>query len=65
MLVAQPLAHHDLADLPDELAAEMGVLLVHLTRAMEALPQVGRVHLAKWGDGERTCTCSSTPGPRA
>lgn len=51
MLVAQPLAHHDLADLPDELAAEMGVLLVHLTRAMEALPQVGRVHVAKWGDG--------------
>jgi diadenosine tetraphosphate (Ap4A) HIT family hydrolase len=51
MLMMQPLAHHDLSDLPDDLAGEMGVLLVHLTRAMEALPQVGRVHVAKWGDG--------------
>jgi hypothetical protein len=51
MLLMQPLAHHDLADLPYDLAGEMGVLLVHLTRAMEALPQVGRVHVAKWGDG--------------
>ena len=51
MLLLMPLAHHDLSDLPDELAAEMGVLLVHLSRAMEALPQVGRAHVARWGDG--------------
>lgn len=51
MLMLQPLAHHDLSELPDDLAGQMGVLVVHLSRAIESLPQVGRVHVAKWGDG--------------
>jgi len=29
----------------------MGVLVVHLSRAIESLPQVGWVHVARWGDG--------------
>lgn len=47
----EPRAHHDLGDLPDDLAAEMGVLLVRLERAISALPGVARVHLGRWGDG--------------
>lgn len=43
--------HHDLADLPDERAAEHGVLLTHLARHVEALPGVARAHVARWGDG--------------
>ncbi|MEI2776864.1 MAG: hypothetical protein V9G19_13030 [Tetrasphaera sp.] len=51
ILVLEPNAHHDLADLPPDLAAEYGVLSVLLVRAIEALPSVGRCHTARWGDG--------------
>ena len=50
-LVLMPLEHHDLGDLPPDLAAELGVLLVALTAAVESLPSVGRAHVNKWGDG--------------
>ena len=33
------------------MAAELGVLAVRMTRAVEALDAVGRVHLYKFGDG--------------
>ncbi|MEP6696882.1 MAG: hypothetical protein ABJA34_08385 [Pseudonocardiales bacterium] len=46
-----PRAHHDLADLPDELAAELGVLIVRLDAILSSVPGVGRVHVNKWGDG--------------
>lgn len=46
-----PHAHHDLADLPADLAAEMGQLFVVIAGAIEALPSVGRAHLARYGDG--------------
>ncbi|MEW1955711.1 hypothetical protein [Terrabacter sp. NPDC080008] len=51
MLVLQPLEHHDLTTLPIELAAEMGQLVVAIADAVEHVPSVGRVQLAKWGDG--------------
>ncbi len=44
-------AHVDFPDLPDERAAELGVLLVHVVRAIEELPHVARAHVSKWGDG--------------
>ncbi len=47
----RPRAHHDLADLPDDLAAELGVLIVRLDRILSAVPGVGRVHVNRWGDG--------------
>lgn len=50
-LQLQPVAHHDLADLPDDLAAELGVLLVHVARHVEALPHVARCHVYRIGDG--------------
>lgn len=43
--------HYDVADLPDELASELGVLSVHVCRAIEALPNIARAHVSRWGDG--------------
>ena len=51
VLMLQPLEHHDLTDLPDALAAELGVLQVHLARAVEALPNIARCHVLRIGDG--------------
>ncbi|GAA1912778.1 hypothetical protein [Nocardioides hwasunensis] len=50
-LILKPRAHHDLADLPDDLASEMGRLMVAITAAVEALPSVGRCHVGRYGDG--------------
>lgn len=49
--VLMPKAHHDLATLPPELAAEMGTLMAATAAAVEALPSVARCHLSRWGDG--------------
>jgi diadenosine tetraphosphate (Ap4A) HIT family hydrolase len=38
-------------DLPDELAAELGVLLCKIEREIRALGNIGRVHVCRWGDG--------------
>lgn len=46
-----PREHCDLSTVPDHLAAEMGQLVVALSAAIEDLPSVGRVQLAKYGDG--------------
>lgn len=51
MLVLSPLEHHDLPSLPRDLAAEMGQLVVAVSDAVEHVPSVGRVQLAKYGDG--------------
>ncbi len=51
VLMLHPRDHYDLADLPDELAAELGVLSAHITRHVEALPHVGRAHVYRIGDG--------------
>ncbi|GAB3676938.1 hypothetical protein [Angustibacter aerolatus] len=51
VLMLHPRDHHDLADLPDDLAAELGVLQVHLTRHVQALPHVARCHVYRIGDG--------------
>lgn len=50
-LILRPRAHHDLADLPDDLASEMGRLMVAVTAAVESLPSVGRCHVGRYGDG--------------
>jgi diadenosine tetraphosphate (Ap4A) HIT family hydrolase len=43
--------HFDLTDLPDDLASELGRLIVHVARAIESLPNVARAHVSRWGDG--------------
>ena len=51
VLMLYPREHYDMADLPDELAAELGVLTRHLVRHTEALPHIGRTHVYRVGDG--------------
>ena len=50
-LILRPVAHHDIADLDDEMAGEMGRLMVAVTAAVEELPSVGRCHMGRYGDG--------------
>jgi diadenosine tetraphosphate (Ap4A) HIT family hydrolase len=51
--VLQPIAHHDLEDLPLDLTAELGPMVQRLARAVGRLPEVGRVHVNRWGDGSQ------------
>jgi hypothetical protein len=51
VLGLQSRAHYDLPTLPDELGAELGRLVVHLSRSIEGLPHVARAHFSRWGDG--------------
>jgi hypothetical protein len=51
ILMLEPAAHHDLPDLPDDRAAEMGLLMVAISRAIESLPHIARAHVSRWGDG--------------
>lgn len=51
LLVLVPRAHHDLATLPSDLAAELGQLMSSIAAAVEALPSVARCHVSRWGDG--------------
>jgi diadenosine tetraphosphate (Ap4A) HIT family hydrolase len=38
-------------DLPDELAAELGIQLARIERAVRSVGEIGRVHVCRWGDG--------------
>ena len=51
VLMLHPRDHYDLADLPDELAAELGILTAHVARHIEALPHIARAHSYRIGDG--------------
>jgi diadenosine tetraphosphate (Ap4A) HIT family hydrolase len=51
VLLLETIAHHDLTDLPDDRAAEMGLLTVRIARAIESLPHIARAHVSRWGDG--------------
>jgi diadenosine tetraphosphate (Ap4A) HIT family hydrolase len=46
-----PRAHHDLGDLPANLASELGSMLQRVARAVGRVDGVGRVHVNRWGDG--------------
>jgi len=51
VLMLLPKDHFDLTDLPDDLAGELGRLVVHTSRAIESLEHVARSHVSRWGDG--------------
>jgi len=51
ILMLHPREHHDLADLPDERAGELGVLITHIARHIQALPHISRAHVYRIGDG--------------
>jgi hypothetical protein len=42
---------YEFHDLPDDLAAELGPLLVRIQRAVYAVGDIGNVHVCRWGDG--------------
>lgn len=50
-LILETREHIDMADFSDELASELGLLTVKITRTGEAMEGVGRVHTYRWGDG--------------
>jgi diadenosine tetraphosphate (Ap4A) HIT family hydrolase len=50
--ILEPREHYaEPGDLPDELAAELGVLLGRVERAIRDLGNIGRVHVCRYGDG--------------
>lgn len=52
VVLLEPRDHYaEPGDLPDELAAELGVLLGRVERAVRGVGEVGRVHVCRWGDG--------------
>jgi diadenosine tetraphosphate (Ap4A) HIT family hydrolase len=51
VLMLYPRDHYDMADLPDELAAELGLLNTRIVRHIEALPHILRAHVYRYGDG--------------
>ncbi len=51
ILVLAPFEHIDFADMDDEQAAEHGQISNWLHRIMAHMPNIGRVHVCKWGDG--------------
>jgi diadenosine tetraphosphate (Ap4A) HIT family hydrolase len=52
VLFVEPRDHHaEPGDLPDDLAAGMGLVLARVERAVRAVGQIGRVHVCRWGDG--------------
>lgn len=46
-----PKAHHDIDDLPEDLAGQLGPMLVRLEEAVREVGHIGRVHIGRWGDG--------------
>ena len=51
LLWLHPVQHLDLTDLSDDMAAEQGRVSMWLARIMSHLPNIGRVHVCRWGDG--------------
>lgn len=51
VLLVETRAHHDLTDLPADLAGGLGPILQKAERALLSLGGVARVHVNRWGDG--------------
>lgn len=52
VVLLEPRRHYsEPGDLPDELAAELGVLIGRLDRAISSIDGIGRVHVGRWGEG--------------
>ena len=52
VVLLEPRAHFsEPGELPEELAAELGVMLGRVERAIRSIGEIGRVHVCRWGDG--------------
>lgn len=47
--------HQDFGELDDDMASELGRISNRLVRIIEHLPNIGRVHMSRWGDGGAHC----------
>jgi diadenosine tetraphosphate (Ap4A) HIT family hydrolase len=48
----EPREHYaEPGDLPDEVAADLGLMLARVERAVRTIGEIGRVHVCRWGDG--------------
>jgi diadenosine tetraphosphate (Ap4A) HIT family hydrolase len=52
VVLVEPREHvAEMGDMPEELAAEMGVVLARCERAARSVGEIGRVHVCRWNDG--------------
>ena len=51
VLMLEPRVHADLADLAPELASQLGPMMLRIEAALSSLDGVGRVQIARYGDG--------------
>jgi diadenosine tetraphosphate (Ap4A) HIT family hydrolase len=52
VVLLEPREHYaEPGDLPEELAAELGVLIARIEQAVRSVGGIGRVHVCRWGDG--------------
>jgi len=52
VVLLEPREHFaDPGDLPEDLAADLGVTLGRVERAIRSIGEIGRVHVCRWGDG--------------
>jgi diadenosine tetraphosphate (Ap4A) HIT family hydrolase len=51
VLLLHSVEHFDFDEMDDDLAGEFGRITNWLHRIMSRLPNIGRVHVCKWGDG--------------
>ncbi len=51
VVLLEPREHLDFHELDDDGAADLGRMLVRVERAVRAVPDIGRVHVCRWGDG--------------
>jgi diadenosine tetraphosphate (Ap4A) HIT family hydrolase len=52
VMLLEPREHFDSpGDLPEDMAAELGVLIGRIDRAFMSVPGIGRVHVGRWGEG--------------
>ena len=52
VVLLMPREHYaEPGDLPDDVAAELGILLARIERVVRGVGEIGRVHVCRWGDG--------------
>ena len=53
VVILEPREHlvGELGEVPDEVLAELGVMLGRVEDAVRSVGEIGRVHVCKWGDG--------------
>jgi diadenosine tetraphosphate (Ap4A) HIT family hydrolase len=51
VLILNSREHEDFGELDDDMASEMGRITNRLVRIIEHLPNIGRAHVNRWGEG--------------